>query len=71
MDWLCIWIFFFQLQLNENSQPIWSEVFFVSGEPNTSNEEDEEAQAFLIKSGTVSYDGRCAILFSQKGINEK
>jgi hypothetical protein len=50
--------YFFQLQLNDNSQPFWSEVLFEPGKPNTSDEEDEEARAFLIKSGTISYDGR-------------
>ncbi|KAJ4787289.1 hypothetical protein LUZ62_038535 [Rhynchospora pubera] len=57
----------YQLQLNENSQPIWSEVFFESEESSTNNEEDDQAQAFLIKSGTVSYDGRKLFLSSING----
>jgi hypothetical protein len=53
-----LYAYLFQLQFNDNSQPIWSEILFESAKPNTSDEEDEEAQAFHIKSGTVSNDGR-------------
>ncbi|KAJ3676588.1 hypothetical protein LUZ60_004000 [Juncus effusus] len=54
----------YQLQLNENSQPFWSETLFVSGESNTNREEMDQIQ---IKSGAVSHDGKRLFLSSMNG----
>lgn len=46
----------YQLQLNEDSQPIWTE-FMLTTEQSTRIEEAEPGMVIQIKSGVVSYDG--------------
>ncbi|WOL16364.1 hypothetical protein Cni_G25151 [Canna indica] len=55
----------YQLQLNENSQPIWTEFMLVSEE--SSKTEEESRLIIQIKSGVVSYDGERLYLSTVTG----
>ncbi|URE04674.1 hypothetical protein MUK42_19652 [Musa troglodytarum] len=56
----------YQLQLNENSQPIWTE-FMLTTEQSTRTEEAEPGMVVQIKSGVVSYDGERLYLTTATG----
>ncbi|XP_058199251.1 uncharacterized protein LOC131314549 isoform X2 [Rhododendron vialii] len=46
----------FQMQLNENSQPVWVD-FTPTDNQSTSREEAQQTSSILLKSGVISYDG--------------
>ncbi|XP_020597698.1 uncharacterized protein LOC110037398 [Phalaenopsis equestris] len=56
----------YQLQLNENSQPIWSE-FVLKFEPSIDATEEEPSLTMRIKTGTVSHDGERLFLTTMDG----
>lgn len=56
----------YQLELNENSQPIWSE-FVLKFEPSIDATEAEPSPAVRIKTGAVSHDGERLFLTTMDG----
>nr|CAD1828999.1 unnamed protein product [Ananas comosus var. bracteatus] len=57
----------YQLQLNEKSQPIWTELVFKSEQQSTSTDETEPSRIVRVKSGVVSCDGKRLLLSTMNG----
>ncbi|XP_012090038.1 uncharacterized protein LOC105648304 [Jatropha curcas] len=55
----------YQMQLNENAQPVW--IAFTPTPDSSTNKEAEQNSAILIKSGAVSHDGLRIYFCTKKG----